>query len=333
MKRLLLAALAAPALLGLSGFAKPEKVALKTAAAAPGAACDRGCLEGFVDRYLEAMAANDPSKVKLSPHVKLTENGAILTPGDGLWRTATGLGSYRFKFSDPQTHQAGAVATVLENGVEQLVGLRVKVENRAITEAEMIVARKGEGQTLVTDSLKQPLPELLTAVPAARRSTRAELVDIADKYFTAIEKGDGSIVPFDPDGYRIENGIRTCNDPGPVVSTGGASQQFPNLRKMHCADQLSTKIFTYIHDIRPRRFPVADVERGLVAGIVRFNHPGRPTSVDVPNYGKLDYMGNQWARNPTSAFIYEVFKVEDHHITRVMAVIVKGPYKGATGWE
>lgn len=323
MKRLLLA-LAAPALvLGLTGFAKPSK----------GAACDRACLESLVDRYLEAMAANDPSRVKLAAKVKLTENGAILQPGDGLWRTATGLGSYRFKFSDPQTHQAGAVAVVLENGVEQLVGLRLKVQDRAITEAEMVVARRGEGQTLVTDSLKEPLPELLQAVPAARRSSRAELTAIADKYFTAIEKGEGSIVPFDPDGFRIENGIRTCNDPGPVVSTGGASQQFPGLRAMHCADQLSTKIFTYIKQIAPRRFPVADTERGLVAAIVRFNHPGRPVSVDVPGYGKLDYMGNQWARNPTSAFIYEVFKVQDHHVTRVMAVIVKGPYKGATGWE
>ncbi len=329
MRKLLLA-LAAPALiLGCGGFAKPQKAALKTAASA----CDRACLEGFVDQYLEAMAANDPSKVKLSPAVKLTENGAILKPGDGLWRTATGLGSYRFKYSDPQTHQAGAVAVVQENGVDQLLGLRLKVENRAITEAEMIVARKGEGQTLVTDSLKTPLPELLQPVPADKRSSRAELQDIADKYFTAIEKGDGSIVPFNPDGFRIENGIQTCNDPGPVVSTGGASQQFPNLRKMHCADQLSTKIFTYIKEIRPRRYPVADVERGLVAAFVRFNHPGRPTSVDVPGSGKLDYMGNQWARNPTSAYICEVFKVENHQITRVMAVIVKGPYKGATGWE
>ena len=71
MKRLLIAALAAPALIcGVGGFAKPERVALKTSAAA----CDRACLEGFVDRYLEAMAANDPSKVKLSPRLKLTED-------------------------------------------------------------------------------------------------------------------------------------------------------------------------------------------------------------------------------------------------------------------
>ena len=54
MKRLLIAALAAPALLcGLGGFAKPEKIALKTSAAA----CDRACLEGLVDQYLAAMAA------------------------------------------------------------------------------------------------------------------------------------------------------------------------------------------------------------------------------------------------------------------------------------
>jgi len=330
MKKLLLALIAPVLALSLGGA---DKAPAKAPPAKPAAACDRACLEGFVDKYLEAMAANDPGKVKLSPRLRLTENGAILKPGDGLWRTATGLGAYRFKYSDPETHQAGAVAVVLENGVEQLLGLRLKVENRAITEAEMIVARKGEGQTLVTDSLKEPLPELLASVPKDKRSSRKELAEIADKYFTAIEKEDGKIVPFDPAGFRIENGIRTCNDPGPVVSTGGASQQFPNLRKMPCADQLSTQIFTYIKEIRPRRYPVADIERGLVAAFVRFNHPGRPTSVDVPGYGKLDYMGNQWARNPTSAFICEVFKVENHQITRVMAVIVKGPYKGATGWE
>jgi hypothetical protein len=308
-------------------------VLFKPAPARAAAACDRACLEGFVDRYLEAMAANDPSKVKLSPRLKLTENAAILTPGDGLWRTATGLGSYRFKFADPDSQQAGAVAVVLENGVEQLLGLRIKVAGGAITEAEMLLSRKGEGQTLVTDSLKTPLPELLQAVPPARRSSRAELTAVADKYFTAIEKGDGAIVPFARDGFRIENGVRTCNDPGPVVSTGGASTQFPGLRAMPCADQLSTKIFTYIQSISPRRHVVADVERGLVLSIVRFNHPGRPTSVVAPGYGAIDYMTNQWARNPTSAFIYEVFKVEDHQITRVMAVIAKGPYRGATGWE
>src|SRR5665213_864480 len=125
------------------------------------AACNRACLDGITDRYLEAMAANDPSKAPFAANIRLTENGAILKPGDGLWRTATGLGSYRFKFADPQTGQAGAVAVVLENGVEQLVGLRLKVAARKITEAEMIVARKGEGQTLTTDSLKEPLPELL----------------------------------------------------------------------------------------------------------------------------------------------------------------------------
>jgi hypothetical protein len=325
------AALAASTLSLLA--AAPACAAAQPRARLSAQACDRACLEGLVDRYLEAMAANDPGKVRLARGFRLTENGAVLTPDDGLWRTATGLGSYRFKFADPQTHQAGAVAVVLENGVEQLVGLRLKVEGGAISEAEMVVARKGEGQNLITDSLKTPLPELLQAVPAARRSSRAELTAIADKYFTAIEKEDGSIVPFARDGFRIENGIRTCNDPGPIVSTGGASQQFPALRKMACADQLSTKIFTYIKQVSPRRFPVADTERGLVAAIVRFNHPGRPTSVEVPGYGKLDYMGNQWARNPTSAFIYEVFKVEDHQVTRVMAVIVKGPYKGSTGWD
>ena len=296
-------------------------------------ACERACLNRFTDRYLEALAANDPSRLALAPDFKLTENTAILKPGDGLWRTATGLGKFRLEFADPGSGQAGAIAVVLENGVEQLLGLRLKIANDQYKQAEMVVARKGEGQRLVTSTLVKPLPEFLQAVPVARRSSRAELIEIANKYFTAIEKNDGSIVPFADDGFRIENGIRTCNDSTQRESTGGVSSQFSKLRSMHCADQLSTGLFTYIQSIEPRRIDVTDVERGLVLAIVRFNHPGRPTKVNVPGFGAVDYMKNMWARNPTSAFIYELFKVEDHKIQRVMAVITKGPYRGATGWE
>ena len=54
--------------------------------AAP-AGCDRACLEGMVERYLDAVVVNDPKAVPLSPNVRFTEDGQRLLIGDGLWNT------------------------------------------------------------------------------------------------------------------------------------------------------------------------------------------------------------------------------------------------------
>lgn len=300
------------------------------AAHAQDPACDRACLTRQVDRYLDALAAHDPARLKVSPGVRFTEDGAPIKLGDGLWRTNQGLGPFRLDYADPSTGQAGALVTVKENGNLALMALRLKVRGGRIGEVETVLARKGELQSLQTDLLQTPLPIFLQDVPAGRKSSRAELERIGDSYFNAIEKADGSLVPFADDGFRIENGVRTCNNPEPT--TGGANPDFARLRGMKCADQLSTKIFTYIQSVRPRRF-VIDEQKGLVLAEVRFNHPGDVLFVDTPGYGRVSMERNPWAVRPTSALISELFKVEDHKIQRVMAVITNVPYRMPTGWE
>src|SRR5262245_6272384 len=57
--------------------------------------CDRSCLIGFLDRYVDALVARDPSRLPLARTVKFTENGQRLDLGDGLWHTVTGKGGYR----------------------------------------------------------------------------------------------------------------------------------------------------------------------------------------------------------------------------------------------
>ncbi len=138
-------------------------------------------------------------------------------------------------------------------------------------------------------------------------------------------------MPFARDGFRIENGTRTCNNPAPV--TGGANPDFAKLRGMACADQLSTKIFTYIKSVSPRRIEVVDVDKGLAIAFVRFQHPGNVLFVDTPANGRVSQERNPWAIRPTSALIAELFKIEDHKIQRVMAVITNVPYRMPTGWE
>ena len=55
-----------------------------SAAHAQRTACDRACLEGFMDRYLDAVVANDPSAVPLAANLRYTENGQRLLVGDGV---------------------------------------------------------------------------------------------------------------------------------------------------------------------------------------------------------------------------------------------------------
>ena len=49
---------------------------------AAGESCNRACLESFVDRYLDAVVADQPSMVPLAPSVRFTEDGVQLVIGD-----------------------------------------------------------------------------------------------------------------------------------------------------------------------------------------------------------------------------------------------------------
>jgi hypothetical protein len=53
------------------------------------ASCDRVCLEGFVNQYLEAMVARNPFGLSLAPQVKFTENEQTIPLGEGVWGTAS----------------------------------------------------------------------------------------------------------------------------------------------------------------------------------------------------------------------------------------------------
>src|SRR6185312_13126635 len=86
MKTLRIVALAAALALG----AQSRPAAAEALPAPP--VCGRACLEGFIDRYLQALVAHDPARLPLVRDVKFTENGSTLKLGDGLWGTVQALG-------------------------------------------------------------------------------------------------------------------------------------------------------------------------------------------------------------------------------------------------
>src|SRR5271157_5716391 len=121
------------------------------------ARCDYTCLTGFVDQYLNALVAHDPSRLPVAAHVKFTENTIPLKLGDALWGTISGMGTYKIYFADPQASQVGTEVTIRENGTPAILVVRLKIADRKIAEVETVV-RRGAEPAENLEKLGQPNP-------------------------------------------------------------------------------------------------------------------------------------------------------------------------------
>ncbi len=274
------------------------------AAGAPDSSCDRVCLEGFVNRYLDAMVAHDPSRIPVTADVQFTENDVALKPGDGLWAAASARGIYKKYFDDPEAGQAAFFGTMKENGHGIALALRLKIENHRVREAESVVVRNPRTFDLM-EKAGAPDPVLLETVPESERLPRSRLTAITNQYFEAIEQGNGKVADFDSDCNRFENGMKTSGALG-------------------CSAQLDTQVFNYISRIFPRRFLVVDSDRQVVFGFFMFHHRGDVLWVNAPGEGKHDMPGA--AKRPFSVDVGEAFRIQDGKIRKVEALMTALPY-------
>ncbi len=286
--------------------------------------CDRACLEGFVNQYLDALASHDPSKLPLTKNARYTEDGQTLKLTDGMWGPKVTVGSYKLYFADPQAGQVGFMGVVNENGHPQILALRLKIENRPgigankIAEMEAIVARSGGGGFARPQDLVDK-PIFHEALAANDHPSREELVRIANSYFEGLEKATGKITPFDPQCTRIENGAVTANNP-----------DGKGMAKMTCGEQFDTGFSPFITHVRERRYPVVDEERGLVYSIIFFDHAGTITNVKWTD-GTEHKVGPPFD-TPYTFLLGELFKIKNGKITRVEAVLLPVPYGMPSGW-
>src|SRR4051812_14814974 len=103
--------------------------------------CDRACLRGMLDSYLAAVVAHKPSGAPLVAGFRQTENAINVMPGRGTWQSVTALGAVQRKYFDEVSGQAAYFGTVKEGDATAIVTIRVRVENRMLTEAEWYIAR------------------------------------------------------------------------------------------------------------------------------------------------------------------------------------------------
>ena len=289
--------------------------------------CDRSCLTGLIDQYLAGLLAHDPSRVPWAEHVKFTENNVPMRIGDGLWGTVDKLGAYKLYFADSQAGQAGFYGVVSEGSKTSVYGLRLKVQGRRIADVETIVARPRESRPDFPNpaGLTDDKPVFSTVEPPGQRSTREQLITIADSYFATLQQNDGRVyAPFDKDCNRVEDGVQTTNNPQRAAGSGNG---FPALG---CEEQFKSGYFHFVTRVRDRRFPLVDVERGLVLVAAFFDHTGGMRTVTLSN-GTSRPIGAPFDE-PYSFVLFELFKVTNGKIRQVEAVLEDVPYGTQSAW-
>jgi hypothetical protein len=286
---------------GCSSKNESTQTSPQPAAAHP---CDRACLEGFVEQYLDAAIAHDPKLLPLAADVKFTENGQRLVLPDAHWKIMTGKGKYRLFATDPEAGQVTCFATIREEGLTPegkaaAIALRLKVENRQITEIESLVVRPqmpmgppGSAAPApmfpsaadVMEKMGTPDPVYLEAIPPAERMSREDLIKTATMYSAA----------------------------------------------WSCKEQFESGLMHFVWRIRDRRYVAVDQERGIVFSFAFFDHAlGKDRTYQTPD-GRTVTAG---PIEPNGWEIAELFKIEKGKIRRIEANMVAPPYGMNSGWS
>jgi hypothetical protein len=316
-------------ILGVSLVWEGRRGDIATAAvpqASSAASCDYACLIGFIDRYLSALAAHDPSRLPVAADVKFTENTIPLTLGDALWGTISGIGTYKLCFVDPQSGEAGVEATIRENGTPAILVVRLKVVGKKITQVETLV-RRGAQPAQDLEKFGHPNEVWVTPLKPSEKSSRQTMEKAVNAYFDGIVSLSADKVPFDPNCNRILDGVQDTNNPS--YNEGWGHGSF-NPAAMSCHDNMNTKIWAYIKSVNPRRILIVDEKMGIVGGFFMFNHPGTVKFADVPGVGQIPMPPS--ALRPFSVEVAEFFKIRNGKILQIEGVQLALPYKQPTGW-
>jgi hypothetical protein len=295
--------------------------------------CDRACLEGIAEQYLDALVAKDPKKLPLAGNVRYTENGQRLQLGDGFWNSVTGRGTYKLHVADATAGQIVTFTTMREAGAPMIIALRLKVDNRRISEVETLVAHSENGAKNL-EAIGKPREAFFRATPAADRVSRAELVRVANMYFSGMQLNDGKgTYPFADDCDRLENGGQTTNakagrggvtvKPDPKTATSYSAM-------WTCREQFESGLLHFVSRIRDRRYVAVDEERGLVVAFAFFDHDaGASRHFKTPD-------GRAVTAGPTVPWTWEIaelFKVEKGLLHEIEAILERAPYGMTSGWS
>jgi len=319
MRKILWAARTCLALVILSAFWAPAFAAGGVKEMPP--SCDRQCLYGFLDHYLEALQAKDPSRLPLAKGFRYSENNVVMKIGDGVWGTITGLGDYNLRMADTTNGEVGFYGIVNESTATSVFALRLKVSDNKIVEAETLIRRNEGSGPFPAKPVMVDKPILNEILPPEARSPHERMIALVDGYFSTLQLNDGVLfTQFDDNCNRVENGLQTTHNPDlvkiiPVANLG-------------CAQQFKLGNYRYDDRVRDRRFFLVDQERGLVMAAGFIDHAGRLENFTLTDGTPI----KSPMRTPSTLCLLELFKIRDGKIQQIEAVFIGVPYNMPSPW-
>lgn len=279
-------------------------------AAGHAAACGKTCLEQIAIQYRTAYLAHDAKRAPFAATVRFTENNVEMRLPDGTWDTVTREVGPALTISDPVTGNVGVYTSIMQNDVPGFLAIRIRVQGEKIVEVEHVIA--------TTRYLSPPVsvgdverfrhdPDFARPVSPEERMSRADLIRLADGYFSTLEKNDGTMhTRISPKASRLENGMT-----------------FPDIEA-----GFRNGFYRFNDRVRDRDFFLVDEARGIVMARAYIDHKGR-----LDRYRLLDETEVRSPyREPQTWGLLEMFKIKKGEITGIEATFVQTPYYMRSHW-
>jgi hypothetical protein len=254
------------------------------AAQAPAGSCDQACLTKIMSAFVDAMTAGRPASVPLAEDAEIRENARVVPLDATAWRQVKAVRSI-MTFADAATANVVSRAGVeLADGKPGYISTRLKVSaGGRVTDVEL----SADVSPRVVGGYVWKLDPVYTAVlPPEQRLTRVALEALARRYFHSLSTHAAIAEDFDASCNRFHSGQQITNAGANTVE-GGPPRTCPGSLEGNPPWGPATD----------QRFPVIDVEHGVVFGVTLLHYLKNPT--------------------PSQMYVSEVFKVVGGRIVRI----------------
>jgi hypothetical protein len=264
-------------------------LALASTAAAQTAAttatpCGEACLTKMMADFVVAVTHGKADIVSLAEHAEIRENTKVVALGETTWPRVKALKSM-MTFADPSTGNVVSRAGVeLADGTPGYLSTRLKVTAAGrITDVEI----SADTSPRVVSAYVWNLDPVFSAVlPPEQRLSRVPLEALARRYFHSLSSHEAVAADFDDRCNRFHSGQQITNVSRNAVEGGPART---------CASSLEGN--PPWGPATDQRFPVIDVDRGIVLGVTLLHYLKGP--------------------QPSQMYVSELFKVVNGRIVRI----------------
>ena len=291
--------------------------------------CDAACLEQIARDYMAETMRDTPSlqaardfafdvvprdfsRLPWGPRVRFTENNVAMMVGEGYWGAARGDMRELLVLGDETSGNVLWYGITEEHEQAAYYGMRLKVEDRKITEVETYFGREGTPDLFASTSSYTLDPVFTETVPVNQRRNRERMTVIVNGYLHSKTRDDGrTLVAFSDDCARVTNGVNVTH--GNYWASDIAEG---------CRQQLEAEIYKPVERIRSRRFPIVNEETGVVVALTLEDHAVRYVDYESASGDKLKVD----VEYPNTRGLLELFKIVDGKITRIEGVSAFLPY-------